>query len=134
MTHPREGGRKHPFSAIDRREFLKRSGMTAAAIPLASAILAACAPPPQAGVVAEPARPDNPVTLPAHDNLLIADGLKPEEGPLELYNWEEYINPRVVGMFEDQYGVKVNVNTFNTMSEAVANLTTSDGTLMVRRR
>jgi len=132
--HPREGGRKKPFSdPIDRRSFLRRTGLTAASLPLASAVLAACGTPDTSGgldeagqaIILDPARPDNPVTLPTDGNELIADGLKPEAGPLEIYNWEEYVNPRVVAMFEEKYGVKVNVNTFNTGSDAMATLTTS---------
>ncbi len=128
-SHPREGGRKYPFAPIDRRTFIKRTGLAAASVPLLSAFLAACPRPDEpTGPTAAPARPNSPVRLPSYDNLAIQDGLQPESGPLEIYNWEEYINPRVVGMFEEQYGVKVNVNTFNTMTEAVGTLTTSDQT------
>ena len=133
--HPREGGRKRPFSRaggtpIDRRAFLQRSGLAATSIPLASALLAACddngTPPPEA-LLENPARPDNPVTLPINDNPPIADGLKPEKGPLQIYNWEEYVNPRSLGIFEEQYGVKVELNTFNTMNDALATLTNAGG-------
>ncbi|MEX0991219.1 MAG: spermidine/putrescine ABC transporter substrate-binding protein [Actinomycetota bacterium] len=132
--HPREGGRKRPFglggTPMDRRAFLRTTGLTAASIPLASAILAACTDPTKQGKVDEsvlnPARPDNPVTLPVNQADMIADGLKPEAGPLELYNWEDYINPRIIGLFEEQYGVKVNRNTFNTEQEALGTLTATD--------
>jgi len=135
-VHPREGGRKYPFglgdNRMNRRAFLRTTGLTAASIPLASAILAACTKNTgtQVGgaggeVLQNPARPDNPVTLPTEGNPTIADGLKPEAGPLELYNWEEYINPRIINIFEEQYGVKVNVNTFNTEQESLATLTTA---------
>ena len=123
---------------MSRRNFLRNTGITAAGLPLASAILAACGGTASTGntgsdadkaagqrVLEDPARPDHPITLPINDQSMIADGLKPEAGPLELYNWEEYINPRVVGMFEDAYNVKVNVNTFNTMDEGIATITTT---------
>jgi spermidine/putrescine transport system substrate-binding protein len=74
------------------------------------------------------ARPDNPVTLPIYaDNKAIASGLSPEKGPLQLYNWEEYINNDVVKAFEKKYGVKVQISTFNTIDEAVAKI--SSGTV-----
>lgn len=131
--HPREGGRKNLFgltkAEMNRRDFLRRSGLTAASIPLASAILAACGtgtPDPGTSPQIPLARPNNPVTLEiSADNPPIEDGLKPEAGPLEIYNWEEYINPRAVSAFEEQYGVKVNVNTFNTANDALATLTTA---------
>ena len=141
MVHPREGGRRVPLGAepIGRRTFLRRAGLGAASLPLASAILAACGPggtgapgaegltSEQERIVLQPARPDRPVTLPIADGVEpIPAGMKPEGGPLEIYNWEEYINPRVVKMFEDQYDVKVNVNTFNTVSDGLANITETD--------
>jgi spermidine/putrescine transport system substrate-binding protein len=74
------------------------------------------------------ARPDHPVTLPIYaDNKAIASGLTPEKGPLQLYNWEEYINTDVVKAFEKKYGVKVQISTFNTIDEAVAKI--SSGTV-----
>lgn len=124
--HPREGGRKRPFAPMSRRDFLRNSSMAAASLPLASALLAACGTPTGTGqgqASVNPARPDSPQTLPINEALMIPDGAKAEAGPLEIYNWEEYINPRLMGFFEEQFGVKVNVNTFNTMDEAVATLT-----------
>lgn len=132
MGHPREGGRKVPFGVgqqIDRRAFLRRSAAAAAAVPAASAILAACGPPPKppspggAGAIA---RPDNPVTLPVNQNLIIPDGMPAEEGPLEIYNWEDYIKPKLIPRAEEALGVEINVSTFNTMSEAITKLTTAN--------
>ncbi len=69
------------------------------------------------------ARPDVPVSLPIYaDNPAIASGLKPEQGPLQLYNWDEYINPTVINSFEKKYGVKVQISTFDTIDEAVAKI------------
>ena len=131
LPHPRHGGRRRwpAPGSIDRRTFMKRAGLSAASLPLASAILAACGTPendqtptnPEA--LEHPARPDNPVILPTEDNPMIADGLQPEAGPLQLYNWESYIWPKVLEQFEDQYNVKIELNTFNTMQDALATLT-----------
>ena len=133
VMHPREGGRKNPFgrTPMNRRDFLRRSGMTAASLPLASAILAACGTGSSGGsgseVIDSPARPDKPVTLPiSEDNLSIADGLPPEKGPLQLYNWEEYIKQKTVDKFSEQFNVEVIVNTFNTSNDALAALTSGE--------
>jgi spermidine/putrescine transport system substrate-binding protein len=68
------------------------------------------------------------VTLPIYaGNKAIASGLKPEAGPLQLYNWDQYINTDVVKAFEKKYGVKVQISTFTTIDEAVAKI--SSGTV-----
>jgi spermidine/putrescine transport system substrate-binding protein len=69
------------------------------------------------------ARPDHPVSLPIYpDNPAIASGLQPESGPLQLYNWAEYVNPAVLKSFEKKYDVEVQLSTFSTLDEAVAKL------------
>jgi spermidine/putrescine transport system substrate-binding protein len=133
--HPREGGRKIFGQPVSRRDFLRRSAITAASIPTASALLAACGKDPStqdtqdAATLNNPARRDNPITYDINEHngdLLLEPGLKNEDGPFEIFNWEEYINPRVVGMFEEQYGVQVNITTFSTMVDAVTRLTTRE--------
>jgi spermidine/putrescine transport system substrate-binding protein len=127
MSHPRS----------TRRTFLRRAGLTAAGLCVPGA-LAACgttAPLPAPGgstggqVRGEGpgglalARPNVPVSLPIYpDNPAIKSGLKPEKGPLQLYNWEEYINPTVINSFQKKYGVKVQISTFTTIDEAVAKI------------
>ena len=54
----------------------------------------------------------------------IADGLKPEAGPLRIFNYDSYVNPDVVKAFEDKYGVKTEVTTFTTDTEALTKLAT----------
>ncbi|MGZ4172692.1 MAG: hypothetical protein ACXVRN_15120, partial [Solirubrobacteraceae bacterium] len=126
-----------------RRGFIRRAGGTAAALSVPG-LLAACgsttpvgpssasssgsssgsssaAPTGPGGLPL--ARPDNPVTLPIYsDNKPIASGMQPEKGPLQLYNWIDYINQDVVKAFEKKYGVGVQISTFNTIDEAVAKL------------
>lgn len=126
--HPREGGRERLSAPLDRRTFLQRSAFAAASFPLASALLAACGAGgdnPGGVSPASLARSDSPVTLPMNEELTLKDGLRPEAGPLEVYNWDQYFNPKVVRMFEDKYGVKVNVNTFSNMNEAVATVSSN---------
>ena len=56
------------------------------------------------------------------DNPRIPSGMEPEGGPLQLYNWAEYLNPAVVKSFEKKYGVGVELSTFSTVDEAIAKL------------
>jgi spermidine/putrescine transport system substrate-binding protein len=142
--HPKE--RRVPWQA-SRREFLLRSGGAAAALTGAGALLAGCGqdtttPIGAPGSTASTAWPqvagidiatrDHPVTLPLFDdNPPIADGLKPEAGPLQLYNWEAYINAATLKDFSKEYGVEVKVTTFNNMEEAVAKLSTGSASFDV---
>jgi spermidine/putrescine transport system substrate-binding protein len=52
----------------------------------------------------------------------IADGLSPEKGPLRIINYADYVNPDVIADFEAKYGVKVEISTIDTDTEAVAKL------------
>ena len=125
-----------PPSRATRRSFLRRAGAAAGALSIPG-LVAACGttqplPPPggASGQVsgAGPgglalARPDVPVSLPIYaDNRPIRSGLKSEKGPLQVYNWIEYIAPEVVDSFQKRYGVKVNISTFNTIDEAIAKI------------
>jgi spermidine/putrescine transport system substrate-binding protein len=121
MKHPRE--RPRGASGLDRRAFLKR-GLTASVALGGSALLAACDRSERASAARSPlpaARPDRPVTLPIFDdNPAIEDGLSPERNTvLKVYNWEEYIWPRVVREFEEEYGVEVEISNFANMDEAL---------------
>jgi spermidine/putrescine transport system substrate-binding protein len=52
----------------------------------------------------------------------IADGLKPEAGPLRIFNYDSYVAPDVITAFEDKYGVKTEITTFTTDDEAITKL------------
>jgi spermidine/putrescine transport system substrate-binding protein len=118
---------------ITRRELLRRGAFVAAGLS-APGLIAACSDTttPVGAIAADAdrgpgglalARPNRPVTLPIyHDNRAIPSGMRPERGPLQFYNWIEYINPAVVKDFERKYDVKVEISTFTTIDEAVAKL------------
>jgi spermidine/putrescine transport system substrate-binding protein len=123
-----------------RRGFLRRAGMLAGLTGTAS-LAAACGttqplPAPVSlarGTVGDGpgglalARPDAPIALPIRaDNGAIRSGLTPEKGPLQLYNWLEYINPTVISSFEKRYGVSVEISTFDTIDEAIAKIESGD--------
>lgn len=130
MSHPRERPEAALWEATTRRRFLQRAGLAALALGAGSA-LSACSDttvpggqdPHLAPGGLPLARPDHPVQLPIYpDNPSIPSGLQPEGGPLQLYNWAEYVNPAVLKSFEKRYGVEVQLSTFSTLDEAVAKL------------
>lgn len=117
-------------TAITRRRLLQSGLAAAAGIGVASAF-SACAdttvPGGQQPHLAPGglplARPDHPVQLPIYqDNPRIPSGLEQEQGPLQIYNWAEYLNPAVIKSFEKRYGVGVEVSTFGTVNESIAKL------------
>jgi spermidine/putrescine transport system substrate-binding protein len=117
---------RHPVRRIDRRAFLRRVGATSLGLS-GIAALAACsdeANVPGKRASFKLARPDDPVELPLfEDNPPIEDGLEPERGvTLKIYNWEEYIYPKVVSAFAEQYGVEVEISSFANMDDALSSL------------
>jgi spermidine/putrescine transport system substrate-binding protein len=121
IRHPRD---RHPWNrAMSRREMIRLSGGVA----LSAAVLAACGGDEGggSGTGIRIASPSDPATLPIpDDNAPIESGLEPEAGPLKIYNWDEYIWPKVVKEFAAQYGVDFEISTFYNMNEAVAKIKT----------
>ena len=119
--HPREG-------RTSRRRFLLGAGAGLGAVAGLPGLHAGAAPGSLDGSPLGPggiplARRDRPVTLPVYDdNEPVASGKNTEKGPLEVYNWSAYVNPAVVKAFQRQYGVKVNVTTFENEEEAISKL------------
>jgi spermidine/putrescine transport system substrate-binding protein len=116
-------------SGPNRRQFLTRAAILAAAAPTLGAFLAACAKSGSGGTSSSGptltlAKPDSPVKWPIpDDNKPIADGLAPEKGAtLKIYNYADYLSPQAIKGFEDKYGVKVEVSTFNDGDEAITKL------------
>jgi spermidine/putrescine transport system substrate-binding protein len=116
--------------SLTRRELLRRSALAGLAVPSLSTILAACGgSATQAGGSSDTsgalalAAPDNPVTLPLYDDVpAVADGLKPEAGPLRIYNWNDYIYKKVLNKFQDEFGVEIEYTQFTEMSEAIGKI------------
>jgi spermidine/putrescine transport system substrate-binding protein len=118
---------------VPRRTFLSRMTLAALGGPALLEALAACseASPGTSGSGATPttlkiASPDSPVTWPVEKAALIGDGLEPEQGAtLQLYNYADYIGPKVLRRFEKlyaKYDVKVRVSTFNDTDEALTKI------------
>jgi spermidine/putrescine transport system substrate-binding protein len=109
-----------------RRQFLTRAAILAASAPTLGAFLQACSKSGQSS--GQPtltlAAPDHPVKWDiADDNKPIADGLAPEKGAtLKIYNYADYLSPQAMKSFEDKYGIKIEVSTFNDGDEAITKL------------
>ena len=70
------------------------------------------------------ASPDNPVKWPLHSDVpMIEAGLTPEKGStLKVYNYADYLSPRVIKDFQAEYDVKVELSTFNDTEEALSKI------------
>ncbi len=115
---------------VSRRTLLQAGLGTAAT----TALLSACGGGKNGGTGAgsgttlKIATPDNPVTWPVDDSLMIDSGLTPEPGStLKIYNYADYLSPRVIKDFEKKYGVTVELSTFNDTEEALSKI--ASGTL-----
>jgi spermidine/putrescine transport system substrate-binding protein len=129
--HPRE-------RRTTRRQFLFSSGGAVAALSGGDALLrAAAALGADGGVPLGPggiplARRGHPVTLPIYsDNEPIASGKSPEKGPLNVFNWSDYVNPAVVKKFQKEFNVRLNITTFENEEEALAKLTSGQASFDV---
>ena len=68
-------------------------------------------------------RPDNAVTWAiTDDNQPIAEGKKPEGGPLHVYNYADYIDPAWSRSSRSSTARKVKIATYNSSDEAIAKL------------
>jgi spermidine/putrescine transport system substrate-binding protein len=130
--HPKEGWQadgRPPIPGVSRRNFLRHGA--SAGVLLGSgglgALLAACgssqSSTPINAAKALP-RPDNPVTWPLYAaNKPIKSGLLPEKNAtLKIFNWVAYVNPQSLKDFGKKYNCKVEVTTFNNMTEALSKL------------
>lgn len=136
--HPRDPMYRNGLS---RRDFLRRSLATGLTLPSAAAILAACGDTgPGAGgggdggedLVPRIGTVDSPVSLQIYDdNQAIASDLPQEEGPLVIYNWEQYTWKALLKDFGEEYGVDWKYETFYNMEEAIQKIQTGDITFDV---
>jgi spermidine/putrescine transport system substrate-binding protein len=135
--HPREGrplGRSSPppwDRTLSRRDVLRYSAGSL----IAAKLLVACGEASETGARTggsgdggiKIGTPENPVEQPIFDdNPPIESGLEPEPGPLRLYNWADYIWPRVLKDFSDEFGVEYELTTFYNLEEATRKLQTGD--------
>ncbi len=91
-----------------RRRFLGQSIGFGAMLGTGIPILSSCGGGDESG--------DGPVTEG------IGDRRGPPAGPLKVFNYPDYVSPDVLAKFEEQYGVTVEVTTFDVDSEAISKL------------
>jgi spermidine/putrescine transport system substrate-binding protein len=121
-------------AAKTRRAFLQQAGFGAIALSSAAPLLAACsnnaavsASTGAGGKLLGPsglplARPDQPVTFPLWRDPIKA-GMQPERGgTFSIFNYADYLYPKVAKDFGDKYGVQVKVVPFGSMDQAVRKL------------
>jgi spermidine/putrescine transport system substrate-binding protein len=121
VFHPRE---RSPWRrSISRRDMLKLMAGTA----VAGGLLAGCGSGSGSSSDSRLAigTRENPVEQPLFDEVpRVESGQEPEEGPLRVYNWADYINPAVLKGFTEQFGAEVEVTTFYNSQEAAQKLRT----------
>jgi len=137
VAHPRERGSFR--RQLSRRDFLRQSAGAAVAFSSAGAFLAACGhasnpnpggggggPSASASLPFPLARQNNPVKWPIYDdNPPIASNLQPEKNAiLKIYNWEDYLWPKVMKDFGKKYDCKVQLSTFGGVDEALSKIRT----------
>ncbi len=128
-----ESNRRQFGSPLTRRRLLRRGGGLAFALSAGGSLLAACGDDDSSGASGgggdgggdgiggiPRASKDNPVKLPIYDdNPAIKSGLKPESGPLEVFNWGDYISPGVLESFEKKHGVEVKLTQYASFEESL---------------
>jgi spermidine/putrescine transport system substrate-binding protein len=127
--HPKERN-----GGLSRRDFLLRSAGAATILSGAGGVLAACAsettaeaPTGTSGELLGPgglplARPDKRVTMPLWEDP-IASGLEPETGgTFTIFNYPDYLYPKVMKDFGKKYGVDVQLTKFDNISSGIQRL------------
>lgn len=112
---------------LARRSILK-GALAGLALPTLNTLLAACSDDGNGGgssaAVERIPSPDNPIRWELSDaNPPIDSGLRPERGStLRIYNYADYLSPRVLKDFERRYGVDIRLSTFNDADEALTKI------------
>jgi spermidine/putrescine transport system substrate-binding protein len=109
---------------MSRRRALKAlaaTSMAAAVAPFLGHESQASSPPMGPGGI-QLARPDFPVKLPLWEDP-IKSGLQPEtSGTFNLFNYDNYIDKKLVDEFGKKYGVKTQITVFDSMDQAITKL------------
>jgi spermidine/putrescine transport system substrate-binding protein len=109
---------------LSRRQALKAlgaAGIAAGAMPLIGGDALADTQPIGPGGIPL-ARPDKPVTLPLHSQP-IKSGLQPETGgTFKLFNYQDYVDKKLIDEFGKKYGVAMELSTFDSMDQAITRM------------
>lgn len=113
--------------ALSRRQALRAlgvAGLAAGAAPLLDFTAMADEAGKQAGPGGIPlSRPNKPVTLPLHGSP-IKSGMKPEGGKFHIFNYQDYVDKKVMDSFGKKYNCEVVLTTFDSMTECITKLAT----------
>lgn len=116
-----------------RRQFLRDSGLTFAGLAGASSLMTACGNSASSTVASTGGglkgpgglplpRPDHPVTLPRWEDP-IKSGLTAESGgEFIVFNYSDYIYPKILKKFGSKYNVTVKVLPFQNIASGIAQL------------
>jgi spermidine/putrescine transport system substrate-binding protein len=104
-----------------RRSVVKGALAAGFSAPALSAFLTACGTKTSSSATVKIPSPTNPVTWPMSKvNEAIAAGQTPKAGTtLRIYNYADYLSPRVLKDFEEKYDVNIRLSTFNDADEAL---------------
>ena len=116
----RSGPARHRGPVLARRALLR----SAVAVGVGSPLLLSCAKNGTTATQLEIPSPDNPVRWPLNKSAAaIESGLMPEAGStLRIYNYADYLAPGVIKQFEADYGVTIQLTTFNDADEALTKI------------
>jgi spermidine/putrescine transport system substrate-binding protein len=111
-----------------RRSVVKGALAAGISTPALAAFLTACGTKTHSAAAVKIPSPTNPVTWPlSKANAAIDAGQTPKAGStLRIYNYADYLSPRVVKDFESKYDVKVRLSTFNDADEALTKVASKD--------
>src|SRR5262245_744236 len=116
----RTGPAADPSRQLRRRTLLQAGLMAAVGVPALSACRTRTH---DYGELVIPT-PEDPVRWPlSKNNAVIESGLKPEPGSvLRIYNYSDYLSPRMMKDFEAEWGVDIHLSTFNDADEALTKI------------
>ncbi|MGZ5405485.1 MAG: extracellular solute-binding protein, partial [Nocardioides sp.] len=109
---------------LARRTLLRNAAAAGVGLPL----LAACGGDGASSTALEIPSPDNPVRWPLSEtHAAIESGLTPKPGStLRIYNYADYLSPRMMRQFEEDHGVKIRLTTFNDADEALTKIASEE--------
>ena len=118
------GARTGPAADLTRRfrrRTLLRAGLTAA---VGGPLLSACGVRTHDYGALRIPSPDHPVRWALSKRFpVIESGLKPQSGStLRIYNYADYLSPRMMKDFEAKWGVDIHLSTFNDEDEALTKI------------
>src|SRR3954466_634676 len=129
-TSSRGKGGSMPASGprATRRTMVKGALAAGLSAPALSALLTACGTKHVSTADVQIPSPTDPVTWPVSQvNQAIAAGQTPKAGStLRIYNYADYLSPRVLKDFEAKYGVDIRLSTFNDADEALTKVASKE--------